>query len=75
MERLTLMNAHEQRDTPCPICHQQSYTSRKCGANGFGLAFPDSPFWRRFLAIDSIPVRRCNTCGNLQLFTAIENER
>lgn len=63
------MTSHEQCETPCPICQQQSYTWGKIELHGRFIAFPDSPFWRRFLLPTNIPLRRCNACGNLQMFT------
>ena len=64
------MTSKQQRETPCPICQQQFYTWGTNKAFRLSTTFPDSPrFLGLVLETRVTPIRRCNSCGNLQWFT------
>ncbi len=55
---------------PCPICGNSSYTWGHITASNFFFQDDDASFWDKLVAAGyKLIARRCNDCGNLQLFT------
>ena len=56
---------------PCPLCNGTHFTYGETRPKQ-GLKFPDSGFWASVgFGGDNISARRCNGCGNVQLFTIV----
>jgi len=61
---------------PCSTCDGRSYSWGRVGAQGLNFLPEPSTFLRRFFQIGfTLPARRCNDCGNLQLFDAPPTDR
>jgi hypothetical protein len=56
-------------DFPCPTCGGRSYTWGRLAAQGINFAPDDAPMLAKFFRIGfELRARRCDLCGNLQIF-------
>jgi hypothetical protein len=52
---------------PCPICHATDYEWGKPGSEG-GLYFVPEGTWFGFGQGEPLRLRKCLSCGNVQIF-------
>jgi hypothetical protein len=63
------MTSDEKSDSPCPTCGGSRFTWGMLGAQGLNFTPQDASVIRKFFTIGwELPARRCDDCGNLQLF-------
>ena len=66
------MTPDPRRTQPCPICGGRDYTWGSLSKQGFTFAADDASTLTRYFQIGTaIRGRRCDDCGNVQLFTKI----
>lgn len=66
------MKPGKKADQPCPMCGGESYSWGSLRAHG-GFNFVSdgtSLLVKLFGGGTELPARRCNECGNVQIFTA-----
>jgi uncharacterized OB-fold protein len=66
------MDSDKNLEQPCPNCGSRSYTWGTFTAGGLSF-MPDNAwiweYWRKLFQC-KLPARRCDDCGNIQLFAA-----
>jgi hypothetical protein len=61
--------AGDKQDLPCPICGGRSYSPGTLAAHGINFLPNDASILRRFFRIGfELRARRCDSCGNVQMF-------
>jgi predicted nucleic-acid-binding Zn-ribbon protein len=65
------MEAGQKADRPCPVCGGDSYSWGSVGAQGINFTPDDASVLSKLFRVGlKLPARRCNGCGNVQLFSA-----
>lgn len=64
------MESSKKNEQPCPTCGGRSYSWGSLNAQGVNFTPDDASLLRKFfrVGLTPLPARRCNDCGNVQLF-------
>jgi predicted nucleic-acid-binding Zn-ribbon protein len=63
------MESDDKDVRPCPICGGRSYSRGSLTAQGINFTPDDASLASKLFRVGvKLPARRCNTCGNVQLF-------
>jgi hypothetical protein len=66
------MNLGKKGDAPCLVCGARRYTWGYVGAQGLNFTPNDASLLRKFFKVGwKLPARRCDDCGNFQLFATM----
>ncbi|MDG3008499.1 hypothetical protein [Paludisphaera mucosa] len=64
------MESGEKFELPCPLCGANSYTWGSLGAQGLAFTPEDASLVGKLFQVGvKLPARRCDGCGNVQLFS------
>jgi hypothetical protein len=64
------MKDGRRAELPCPVCGGRSYRRGQLRTQGIHFIADDAPFWRKLFGFGwKLPARRCDDCGNIQLFS------
>lgn len=64
------MKDERRADHPCPACGGRSYSWGQLQAHSFRFVPDEGSFWHRYFRGGwRLRARRCDECGNLQVFT------
>jgi hypothetical protein len=74
--RVADMKSTNKDLSPCPTCGGLRYSWGILGAQGLNFTPDDASILRKFFKIGwKLPARRCDDCGNIQLFATVPGHR
>lgn len=63
------MKDEHRNELPCPVCGGRSYDRGQLRTMKIDFGYPSESFWQKYVVGGTkLPFRRCNDCGNIQLF-------
>jgi hypothetical protein len=69
---MTSNDVGRKPEFPCHVCGGSVYTWGGLGANGINFTPDDASFLAKFFRFGgTLPARRCDNCGNIQIFARI----